>query len=134
MAEPTNSTKRRVKNPETFRERAEKANQASENASRKGWIRTTIQKVLGPVFRPLKQAIGKLLQVQPFKAISYVIVPPYVRHSWKELRLVTWPTFRESYKLTFAVLVFAIIFGVAIAAVDYGLDRLFRDILLNVNS
>jgi preprotein translocase SecE subunit len=48
----------------------------------------------------------------------------------QELRLVTWPNWKQSRQLTFAVLVFAVIFGAAIAVVDYGLDKVFRNILL----
>ena len=55
----------------------------------------------------------------------------YVRDSWSELKLVTWPTFRESRRLTTAVIIFSVIFGLLIAIVDYGLDKLFREVILN---
>jgi preprotein translocase SecE subunit len=43
---------------------------------------------------------------------------------------VTWPTWRESRRLTGAVILFSVIFGGLIAIVDYGLDKLFKQLLL----
>ena len=54
----------------------------------------------------------------------------YIRDSAQELRNVTWPSFRESMRLTGAVILFSVIFGALIAVVDYGLDKVFRQILL----
>ena len=69
--------------------------------------------------------IGKVLSL-----IGKVLLPVYVRNSWKELKLVTWPSLKLSRQLTFAVLMFAVVFGAAIAGVDWGLDKLFRQVLL----
>lgn len=66
-----------------------------------------------------------------FRVIGYIFVPPYFRQSWRELRLVTWPNFRETYSLVIAVIIFSIIFGVIVALVDYGLDKLFRAVILD---
>lgn len=57
-------------------------------------------------------------------------VPKYFKDSWVELKQVTWPGRKETWRLTFAVFVFAIIFGVLVAIVDKGLDALFRDLIL----
>ncbi|MBL8121365.1 preprotein translocase subunit SecE [Candidatus Saccharibacteria bacterium] len=54
----------------------------------------------------------------------------YMRDSWRELRGVTWPTFREGRRLTTAVIIFSIVFGLLIAGIDFGLDKAFRQILL----
>jgi preprotein translocase subunit SecE len=54
----------------------------------------------------------------------------YFKNSWKELRQVTWPGRKETWKLTFAVFMFAIVFGTIIALVDYGLDKVFRHLIL----
>ncbi|MCA9318876.1 preprotein translocase subunit SecE [Candidatus Saccharibacteria bacterium] len=50
--------------------------------------------------------------------------------SWKELRQVTWPTFKESRRLTSAVIIFSIMFGLLIALTDFLLDKLFKQFLL----
>lgn len=58
------------------------------------------------------------------------IFPRYFRDSWAELRQVVWPDRKQTVKLTTAVIVFALVFGVAVAIVDYGLDKLFRILIL----
>jgi preprotein translocase SecE subunit len=62
--------------------------------------------------------------------IGLILWPPYFRNSARELMLVTWPSFRQTWRLTFAVLSFAAVFGLLIAGVDYGLDKLFKEVLL----
>ncbi|MEK7594866.1 MAG: preprotein translocase subunit SecE [Patescibacteria group bacterium] len=140
MAEtkPTKKTKRLVKNPETFRERAVKAAETSDKPKKTARLRQAGGKVARPVTKPVRVvASAKVFRRKPFiwlkKPLSFigkVLVPVYFRNSWKELKLVTWPNWKQSRQLTFAVIVFAIIFGVIIAVVDYGLDKLFRNILL----
>jgi preprotein translocase SecE subunit len=136
MAETPKDTpkaKRKVKNPETFRERALKATTEDDKPKKPGIfkkVRRIIAKpfvvvyraiVNFPVFKPLKR---------PLRILGKILIPPYFRNSWKELKLVTWPSMRESIRLTYAVLIFAIIFGTSVAIVDYGLDSLFKHILL----
>ncbi len=57
-------------------------------------------------------------------------VPKYFRESWAELRQVTWPDRKTTIKLTIAVFVFSAIFMIMISVVDYGLTKLFRNIIL----
>jgi preprotein translocase SecE subunit len=125
--------KRRLKNPESFRERAVKESIKSEQPKRS-------TKLGGNVAKPFK-AVGsgakKIANLKvfkplhrPLKFIGRIIFPRYFRDSWRELKQVTWPGWKQSYHLTFAVIVFAAVFGAVIAAVDYGLDKLFRNILL----
>ena len=133
----TQKTKRRVRNPETFRERAIKAGEASEKPSRKHRVRGATGSALAKAFGPVGRFFGKVFSYQPFRFIGKVlrfigriIWPRYFRNSWKELRLVTWPNWQKSRQLTFAVLIFAVIFGALVAGVDWGLDKVFRQILL----
>lgn len=58
------------------------------------------------------------------------IVPRFFRESFQELKKVTWPSRKETWKLTTAVFLFAIIFGLLVALVDFGLDKIFRSVLL----
>jgi len=58
------------------------------------------------------------------------LLPGYFRESWDELKQVAWPDRRTTVKLTTAVLIFAVVFGVLIAIVDWGLDKVFRSLLL----
>lgn len=138
MAESAPKSKRRiVKNPETFRERAVKAVEASDKPSRKSRVGAVISWPFKKIFRPIRRFFKWLVKYQPFKFIAkilhyigLVLLPPYVRNSWKELKLVTWPNWKQSRQLTFAVLVFAVIFGILVFVVDLALDKIFRQILL----
>lgn len=82
---------------------------------------------------PLKQiGLGMrwFFRTKPMGFLGRILGFSYVRSSWKELRLVTWPSRREGMRLTTAVIIFSVIFGGLIAIVDYGLDKLFRQLLL----
>lgn len=130
-------TKRLVRNPETFRERALKASEAGDKPSRPHRVRSGIGRGFAKVFGPIGRFFRRIFRYQPFRFIGKIlrfigriIWPRYFRNSWKELRLVTWPNWQKSRQLTFAVLIFAIIFGAIVAGVDWGLDKVFRQILL----
>lgn len=85
------------------------------------------------IFRPFRFVL-RPFKTRPMRFIgrilAKVLLITYLRESWSELRKVTWPNRKETIKLTVAVFTFAIIFGLVIAVVDFGLDKLFRKILL----
>jgi preprotein translocase SecE subunit len=87
---------------------------------------------MGTFFRQ----VGELSIWKPFKAIgrfiSRFLIPPYFKNSWKELRLVTWPDRHTTYRLTVAVIIFSIVFGITVALVDFLLDKLFKKVILNI--
>ncbi len=134
MAE-SKSKKRRLRPAETVRERTEKAAKTPVKPAR-------VRRATGKVSKPLKAAsnFGRREYYLPLpenKAGRFLnkrrhVIPSYFRNSWRELRLVTWPSRRETWKLTLAVFMFAIIFGVIIAITDYGLDKIFRKVLLKI--
>lgn len=123
---------RRVKNPESFREKALK-NTKKEKIKKDSKIKNIFNKLLSPI-RNLLDKLKKIKFLKPifklFHYISRILLPKYIRSSFKELKLVTWPSFKQSLRLTYAVVVFAVIFGLTIAALDYGLSRIFKHILL----
>jgi preprotein translocase subunit SecE len=128
--------KRRFKNPETFRERALKATEESAKPAKTAKVKRPTGR-LKAVFSPIVNAYGKLKTVKALKPlfvvlslIGRVVYPKYIRSSIAELKKVTWPTFKQSRKLTYAVLIFAIVFGASVAVVDYGLSKIFRHLLL----
>jgi len=82
---------------------------------------------------PLKQighGIRWFFGLSAVRFIGRIVGFSYIRSSWQELKQVTWPTKREGRRLTTAVIIFSIIFGALIAVVDYGLDKLFKQLLL----
>ena len=76
-----------------------------------------VAKTLGVIFWPLKVVLKRL-------------VPRYFINSWKEVRQVTWPSRTETWRLTGAVLIFAIVFGSLVAGVDKVLDEVFKKVIL----
>lgn len=94
-------------------------------STKKRSLRAPVRRVTGPLSRAkAKVSKGKVGKVGRF------LTPNYFRNSWQELRQVTWPDRMQTVRLTFAVIAFATVFGIAIAIVDYGLDKLFRELLL----
>lgn len=136
--EPAKTTKKRiVKNPETFRERAIKAAASNDKPSRAQRSKSAVRNELSPILQFFGKGFRKFFGLKVFKPlrkpvriIGKILWPPYLRNSWRELKLVTWPSWKESRKLTYAVLIFAIVFGAVIALVDYGLDKVFKSLLL----
>ena len=127
MADNAERPKRRiVKKAETVREKAEKAVESSKKPRR---LQATKHQAGAPV-SATRRGLGKLGKFKPFRIIGLILVPPYFRNSWKELKQVTWPKRRESFRLMFAVIVFAVVFGGLVAALDFGLDKVFREVLL----
>ncbi|HEX3568726.1 MAG TPA: preprotein translocase subunit SecE [Candidatus Saccharimonadales bacterium] len=118
--------KRRLHKAETVRDKVEKTATASGKPRR---VHTTAHKAAAP-FRLIGRISRRLGRIKVLHIISLILLPRYFRNSWKELRQVTWPKWRESRQLTAAVIVFAIIFGVLIALADYGLDKLFKQVLV----
>ena len=82
---------------------------------------------------PLKQighGIRWFFTRTPVRFIVKILGLRYLYRSFRELWSVTWPTFKESRRLTGAVIMFAVAFGIFVAVVDYGLDKLFKQFIL----
>lgn len=133
--------KRKLRSAPTVREKAEIA--AKKPAEKPKRVRKAARKTVSPVVW-LWRGICRLLRpfrflLWPFKTrpmrwlgrmLSYVLLLRYFRNSWKELKLVTWPDRKQTTQLTIAVFAFAIAFGLAVSITDYGLDKLFKKVLL----
>lgn len=128
MAETAKPKRRMVKKAETVREKAEKSGQPKPPKKR-GVLRLALSYIFAP-FRWIGRQIAKLGRFKVFRILGKILWPTYFRNSWKELRQVTWPTGRETWQLTLAVIIFSIIFGVIIAVVDYGLDKSFKQLII----
>jgi preprotein translocase SecE subunit len=119
--------RRLVKKAETVREKTEKA--AEKSAAQPRRLQATKRRAGAP-FRAAGKGASRLGKYKPFRIFGFILVPPYFRNSWKELRQVTWTKPKESLRLTFAVVSFATVFGVLVAILDYGLDKVFKEVLL----
>jgi preprotein translocase SecE subunit len=124
--------KPRVRKVETVRERNAKVTKKAE-ASASKVKRRPIRRAARTVSKPLSVA-ARPFKIRPvrfiFRGLSRILLPRYFRNSFRELRQVKWPTRRETWKLTFAVLIFATVFGLLISITDYGLDKVIKRIVL----
>lgn len=57
-------------------------------------------------------------------------IPSYFRESWTEIKQVTWPNRKETVRLTTAVFIFSVVFGVVVALLDVALDKIFKEIII----
>lgn len=129
MAKTEKPSKRRIiREAETLREKADKR-QAPEAIKKRGIVGWVFYYITWPL-RFVGRQIAKLERFKVFRIIGYILVPPYLRNSWGELKQVTWPGRKETFQLTLAVLAFAVIFGILVTTVDYGLEKVFKRIIL----
>ena len=126
--------KRVLKKTETVREKAVKKEQPKK-PRRIHKVATSAKRPLGTVrrigakeYHPIKLPDNK---IGTFLTKPRKLTPRFFREAWAELRQVTWPNRKETAKLTLAVVAFAIVFSLLIGVVDYGLDKLFRELLVN---
>lgn len=114
----------RVRKAPTVREQIEVAGKKTEAKSKFRRPSLGIGKFFKSILRPLAP-IGRVVG----KVLGW-LTPRYFINSWRELRQVTWPSRRETWRLTGAVLIFALVFGALVAIVDKGLDELFKKVIL----
>lgn len=120
------------KSKTTLRERNKKAAESKDKPRR-------IRKAASQAKRPVSGA-AKLLSTEfhvvprkeehNFFTKSRRATPRYFVDSMAELKNVTWPGRSETWKLVFAVFVFAMFMGGFIAILDFGLERAFRNVVL----
>lgn len=130
---PSKNEDKKSKKPKvSIRERNRKAAESKEKPKRirKAAVQarrpvTGAAKVLSTEFHilPRKNDTG-------FFTRSRKVTPKYFADSAQELRFVTWPGRKETWKLVFAVFVFALTLGIFIAVLDYGITKAFRNIIL----
>lgn len=144
--------KRKLKATPTFREHSEKQDAKLQNPKKhpvKKAVSTVVYKPLrfiGCSFIKIGIAIGKspvgrlvasIYKSRVFtpvrfivKILSKILFIQYFYNAFQELKLVTWPTNKVTWRLTGAVLAFGIIFGLAIAGLDFVLEKVFREVIL----
>ena len=105
----------------------------TQKQSRVNKVLSSIGRFFKLLLKPLK-VLKKPFQNKFFRPIgrffSKVLLINYITSSWKEVRQVTWPDRKQTGKLTLAVFIFAITFGAFVAVIDFGLDKLFKEVVL----
>lgn len=124
--------KRRTRKAESVRQRATK-NDATRKPRR---IKSTVKKA-GKPFALASQLGNKEINIPlpdnkigRFLGKKQRIIPRFFRESFDEIKQVSWPNRKETIKSTIAVFIFALVFGTLIWITDYGLEKLFRKVLL----
>jgi preprotein translocase subunit SecE len=126
---------------ETLREKTTKAQVTAKEPAKKTKTRLVFSGFLFPLrgfawlshkppFKQLGHALRWFFSLRFMSFLGKILGITYVRDSFRELKLVTWPSRKQSRQLTFAVVVFSVIFGALIAIVDFGLDKLFKQVIL----
>lgn len=124
---------RRVRKVETVRERATKDAAKAGKVGVFKRIRNTIGRFFSRLFHIGRKEVYIPMpdnKIGNFMNKRRSFVPKYFIESWAEVKKVTWPNRKETWQLTFAVFMFAGIFGLLITVVDYGLDKVFKAVLL----
>jgi preprotein translocase subunit SecE len=105
---------------------AKQSSKKAEGKSRsKGRVKTVLDKRKKEYHLPLPDnKLGRIFS----KRVR--IVPGFLRNAWAEIRQVTWPGRKETLRLTIAVFIFSIIFGSFVSALDYGIGKLFKEVIL----
>jgi preprotein translocase SecE subunit len=126
--------KTRVRKAPTLREQAELARSKAETRKKPGRVRKLSSKAGAGLKKtritrnPITKIIARIGRII-LKVLRWV-VPKYFVNSWREVRLVTWPSRKETWRLTMAVFIFAIVFGAMVAGVDKVLDIIFKKVVL----
>ena len=136
MAEEQRKRRRLKSSGETVRERTEKQKQKLEKAEepKQGNILTAFWAGFTWPLRLIGRGIAGIFRFlsrfRVFRIIGRILLPKYIRNSWRELRLVTWPDRVTSWKLTYAVVIFSILFGLIVAGVDFVLGKIFKELII----
>ena len=80
-----------------------------------------------------KKPAPKFVQIlaKPFKFIAnpFVALSKYLMDSWRELKLVRWPTRKETWKMTGAVIAFSVGFATLILLLDGLFNWIFKTLI-----
>ena len=123
-------TPRIRKTAPTARERIENARIKAEENVAKGDSSGRVSRVTKPIKKLKFPGLPNNRVTRPLKWIGRKILPRYFINAWREVRMVVWPSRRETWRLTLAVFIFASVFGGLVAGVDKILDILFKNLVL----
>ncbi len=120
------------KAPETVRERATKQMLPRQPKSSK--LRNKIYRPLSVLrqaaikeFNPVK--VTQNGRMGRFLSKRFNLVPGFIVNAWKELRQVNWPSRKDALRMTFAVIVFAVVFAIFVQVFGILFEKLFKFIL-----
>lgn len=123
-------TQKATKPSSSMRDSAAKSRAKAEKPKKVRKAASAAKKPVGKVSSALKKEYHLIEPKDGFFSKSRKLTPGFFRSAWAELKQVTWPGRKETWRLVFAVFVFAIVMGTVIASLDYVLEKLLREIIL----
>ena len=119
----------RRRNLQTVRQVAE--NKARNKARKSFW--RIIFGPIGACLNWLNQPLYTHTENRSWRLLTKqrALMPAYVRHSFAELKLTSWPTWPLALRLTSAVIIFSIFFALLVTSLDWILTQIFEEIILN---
>ncbi len=119
---------------ETVRERADKKHAKSDKPSRHSQVSRVaggsfakVHGLLTKEYHPIKLPESKVGKVLTKRRTA---TPSYFKDSVSEIKLVEWPSRRQALSLSMAVIVFSVVIAIFVKLLDYGLGKLFKEVIL----
>lgn len=131
MAKPVKKTSKNASSKPTMRELG-----SSGGAKRRRSLKSR-SSFIGKPFKRLKRSNKKdrkIVQL-PDNRLGRILdsilfsLPRYIKGAWGEIRQTTWPSRKETIRLTFAVFIFSSIFAAFVAILDFALDKIFKHLI-----
>ncbi len=132
MAEKDTPKVRTLRKVETVRQRADKSTPKPKTRR--------LRAAKARISKPFKvvATIGKKEYYLPMPANKFgnflnkrrSLMPSYFIDSFKELRQVVWPNRKTTVQLSAAVFMFAIFFSLIVTLTDYGLEKVFKQLII----
>ncbi len=79
--------------------------------------------------KPAPKFVQILAKLFKFIAAPFVALSKYLMDSWRELKLVRWPTRKETWKMTGAVIAFSVGFATLILLLDGLFNWIFKTLI-----
>ena len=79
--------------------------------------------------KPAPKFVRILTKPFKFVMIPFVALGKYLVASWRELKLVRWPTRKETWKMTSAVIAFSVGFATLILLLDGLFNWIFKTLI-----
>ena len=143
MADTINKKRkiRRLKNTESIREQKAKHIIKQNKTSKLTVIRAKFKGLFLAIWKIIKTILSPFsfllwpFRLKPVKFVGRLLVKilllQYFIGAWKEVRRIKVPSFKTTIRLSIAVFVFSIMFGILVSVTDYGLDKIFRKVFID---
>jgi len=78
-----------------------------------------------------KSKTSKVGSKKVFRLLKIFGIFGFLISPFREIKLVTWPDWKTTLRLTFAVVCFSVIFGIMISLLDWVFEIIFKKVFLH---